>query len=868
MSALPGPGIRTPDQRLRVFVSSTLRELADERRAARAAIERIHLAPVMFELGARPHPPRALYRSYLAQSDVFVGIYAESYGWVAPDEEVSGLEDEYNLAPATMPKLIYIKSTERRDERLTELIARIRSDDTAAYLPFETSGQLEEQLVGDLATLLAERFDAASATPPAAPQTEPAHAARVPAAYSRIIGRDREVAEVVELVSSGRDRVVTLLGPGGIGKSRLAIETAAAAGSRFPDGTAFIALENVLEPDLVLPTIAYGLGIRDSSERPLEERLALALHGRRVLIILDNFEQLVDAAPEIVRLYDLAPDAVFLVTSRIVLRIRGERVYEVPPLSAMDSAAPDSVTRAAGSPAVELFVERARAVKPDFSLTQLNTPAVVAICQALDGLPLAIELAAARMRLLTPAAVLQRLDTRLRLLVDSSRDVPQRQRTLRATIEWSTGLLAEDERRLLWDLGVFSAGFTFEALESIGAGRPWEPRMIEGLEALVDGSLVSQSDVSGEPVFGMLATVREYAVEQLGELGEERVMRDAHAAYIDALTRRVAPELGGPSQREAAGRLDLERGNLRTAVRHLADIGNADLATDIAWRLYLYWWLRGLFYEVRRWMDELMERVPDASDHARAVAEFYHLWSEMWTTNEGAQVIAAFDETADLFAASGDDLGVTMAQATRGLAQVTLGQPDDDTLPLLEKSAESFHREGLRWGETLAHIALGRVAWSRSQTDEANRQFGAALAAAEAGGDPFTQTVARHHLARVRLLSGDMETAARGFSEAMRVSLSLDHEEGIAYAIEGLCAVAASRGDAEVAATLAGAAETTRQRITMYDAPQFVYHTRFLDAATTAANIDDVRRATERGREMSAAEAAEFAFAHVAVSHG
>ena len=248
--------IRTPDQRIRVFVSSTLKELADERRAARGAIERLRLAPVMFELGARPHPPRELYRSYLAQSDVFVGIYADSYGWVAPDEDVSGLEDEYNLAPAAMPKLIYIKASEHRDERLIELIDRIRSDDTAAYLPFETPEQLEEQLVGDLATLLAERFDAASAA--AAPEPAASPAVRMPPAYSRIIGRDREVADVVELVSSGRHRVVTLLGPGGIGKSRLAIEAATAAEAAFPDGSVFIALENVLEPDLLLPTIAYG----------------------------------------------------------------------------------------------------------------------------------------------------------------------------------------------------------------------------------------------------------------------------------------------------------------------------------------------------------------------------------------------------------------------------------------------------------------------------------------------------------------------------------------------------------------------------------------------------------------------------------
>jgi predicted ATPase len=644
MTDSTGP-IRTPDQRLRVFVSSTLRELADERRATRAAIERLHLAPVMFELGARPHPPRALYRSYLAQSDVFVGIYAESYGWVAPDEDVSGLEDEYNLAPASMPKLIYIKSAAHREARLNELIDRIRSDDTAAYLPFDTPEQLQEQVVGDLATLLAERFDAAGAAAPE-PDAAPAPLASVPAASSRIIGRERELADIVELVASAAHRVVTLLGPGGIGKSRLAIETARAAEPLFPDGTVFIALENVLEPDLLLPTIAYGLGIRDTSERPLEERLALALHERRMLIILDNFEQLVDAAAELVRLYTLAPDAVFLVTSRIVLRIRGERVYEVPPLATQgDRDAPrmargsdpatlaaETLARAAASPAVELFVERARAMKPDFALTASNAAAVVAICQTVDGVPLAIELAAARIRLLTPSAVLQRLDTALRLLVDSNRDVPERQRTLRATIEWSTGLLEPDEQRLLWDLGVFSGGFTFDAIEAIGAGRVWEPRMVEALEALVDGSLVSQSDIHGESVFTMLATVREYAVEQLAAAGEERAMRDAHARYIDALTRRIAPELGGPRQREAAGRLDLERSNLRSAVRHLADTGDADLATDIVWRLYLYWWLRGFFYEVRLWMDELLERVPNPSDHALAVMRFFTLWSEMWDT--------------------------------------------------------------------------------------------------------------------------------------------------------------------------------------------------------------------------------------------
>ncbi len=307
MTGAHRPVIRTPDQRIRVFVSSTLRELAEERRAARSAIERMRLAPVMFELGARPHPPRALYRSYLAQSDVFVGIYADSYGWVAPDEEVSGLEDEYNLAPREMPKLIYIRASEHREPRLEELIDRIRADDTAAYLSFSTSEELEEQVSNDLATLLAERFDESRLQPEGGPEEiPPTPATRLPVPPTTTIGREREMADVRALFERGT-KLVSLIGPGGIGKSRLAIEIAQETADLFPDGRYFLPLEGVFEPGLLLPTIAYVLGIRDNGEAALEERIARALAGRRVLLVLDNFEQIVEAAPLLVRLFDVRP---------------------------------------------------------------------------------------------------------------------------------------------------------------------------------------------------------------------------------------------------------------------------------------------------------------------------------------------------------------------------------------------------------------------------------------------------------------------------------------------------------------------------------------------------------------------------------
>jgi hypothetical protein len=266
-----GLPIRTPDQRLRIFVSSTLKELEPERQAARAAIERLRLAPVMFELGARPHPPQQLYRAYLEQSDVFVGIYWQQYGWIAPGDEISGLEDEYRLAPRDMPKLIYLKRPAEREERLGELLTRIRDDDTASYTPFSSTEQLAGLIEVDLATLLAERFDATRQTAARGDDAEIVEATEhLPAPYTEAVGREQDVATLLEWLTDGAGRVVTLVGPGGIGKSRLAIEVAHRVGDPF-DRVTFVTLELVSDPDDVLPEIARELGVRDTSDRPLSE---------------------------------------------------------------------------------------------------------------------------------------------------------------------------------------------------------------------------------------------------------------------------------------------------------------------------------------------------------------------------------------------------------------------------------------------------------------------------------------------------------------------------------------------------------------------------------------------------------------------
>jgi predicted ATPase len=850
--------IRTPDQRIRVFVSSTLRELADERRAVRAAIEQLLLAPVMFELGARPHPPRELYRSYLAQSDIFIGIYAESYGWFAPDETVSGLEDEYNLASPSMPKLIYIKESASRDERLEELIQRIRSDDHVSYVTFADAAELTDRVEADLATLLAERFDESRAAASGDSPRVTAAAPRVPATFTPTIGRDQDVTRVREHLQREDIHVVTLVGPGGIGKSRLAIEVAHTTDDLFPDGTYFVPLEGVRETGLLLPTIAYILGIRDNGEASLENRIARALQDRRVLIVLDDFEQIVDAAPELVRLYSDAPMARFLVTSRIVLRIRGEQVYEVESLAPPEGIGPTTMERAGRSPAVALFVERAHAVNPAFTLTPENASAVTDICRRLDGLPLALELAAAQARVLTPERIAQRLDHSLSVLTTSARDAPSRHRTMRAAIEWSVSLLTPEQRALLEDLGVFAARFTLDAVETIGVGRPWHDQAIDALSVLVDASLVASTDIDGRSTFSLLALVREYATERLEERGELDVLCVAHADYYADLVRRVAPGLRGASQVDAVNQLGLELPNLRAAVRHLIDTDRLDEAGDFAWTLFVYWWISGFLSEVRLWMVELLEKDQPISQHTRAVAQFFAVWSEMWQ-RPSDDVVTGLSESARLFEESGDEDAAAIALAGRGTARLQFPDVDADAAEAeLTEAVARFRRLGDTWSESMAEVGLGWVAVMRGGLDGALSHFSRAAQIADEQHDLYTRAVAGNNRTRALFLTGDIEAAEQEWYLTLELSTRLHYDEGVTFALDGLAAIAATRGDAWRAGAFSKVASDARQRTGILDIEELAVHHAAL-AAIRAGEPETVAAGERAGAEMTLAEAVALA---------
>ncbi|MFF9562869.1 DUF4062 domain-containing protein [Leifsonia sp. NPDC014704] len=849
--------IRTPDQRLRVFVSSTLKELAPERRAARAAIERLHLAPVMFELGARPHPPRELYRAYLEQSDVFVGLYWERYGWVAPDEEVSGLEDEYNLCPPQLPRLIYIKDpAPGREPRLAELLDRIRADDRASFKYVESAQELQVLLEADLAILLAERFELSRlATSPPHPvaSAAPVSAPALPSPLTRLIGREADI-EAVRGMLTGGARLVTITGPGGMGKSRLAIAAAANLGDRFPDGAVFVDVSPAHDAPGVVGALAQALGVRDTGDAPLADKVATALRDRRVLLLLDNFEQALPAAPVITGLLAAAPGVSAIVTSRSLLRVGGERRYDLGPLTSDE--------------AMTLFVERAHAVRPDFEITPDNSADVARICSALDGVPLALELGAARVRVLPPAELARRLDRRLPLLVGGARDLPERQRTLRATIEWSAQLLDPPERTLLAQLGVFEGGFSLEAAESVAAAVAADgeaPDALAALAALVDNSLVRQHEDTAAARFSLLATVREYAIEQLEAEGRLDAVRDAHAAFFLALAERADAGLEGADQHDWVRRLGADTGNLRAAVRHLLDRRDWTRGAHLAWSLYVYWWVAGLLGEVRGWMEEVLAADAALDDRTRAIALYFTQAITFWQ-DQGGTVAASLTESAELFHRSDDSDGEALALISFALAVLASPQPDpaaaDDAMAT---SLRLFRGCGDRWGQAMALVMLGRVALLREQVDAALGHFEESLTLAHDNGDELGVTIAQHHRGWARLLLGDAAGATSDFSACLALSRRLGHVEGIAYGLEGMVAVAALSGDVGRAGRLLGASRSLRERTGLHNAPAFSFHQLFVDrmlAAASASDAEAFEAAVAEGRSLPADRAVAEAEGH------
>jgi len=811
--------IRTPDQRVRVFVSSTLQELAAERQAVRDAVTRLRLAPILFELGARPHPPRQVYRAYLAQSQIFVGIYWQSYGWIAPGEQISGLDDEYRLS-ARLPRLIYVKSpAPDREPRLAAMLARIQDDGGVSYQHFSDPAELQHLVENDLAVLLSERFEMASRDGVA---EEVPMAGAMPVPATPLVGRDQDAKAVVDLVLTQGVRLVTLTGPGGVGKTRLALEAARRLGPGFGDGVRFVDLAAVGAAELVPAAVAGALGLRSSGSRVITD-LESYLRLRRLLLVLDNFEHLLSAAPLLAGLLGAAPGLVVLVTSRSVLRLGGEHEFPVPALSLPEPGAQPHVAVVREYGSVRLFVERARAAAPGFELTDDNAAAVAEICRRLDGLPLAIELAAAKIRLLPPQALLDRLGDRMGLLIGGARDLPERQQTLRNTLEWSFGLLSPGEQALLARLGVFADSFGLPAVEAVSsdnadpaaAGPDQARQVMDTMESLVDNSLVRTETRRGQARFRLLETIREYALDRLRDGGGWAQAHDRHAAYFLALAQPAADELQDPGQLAWLDRLDTEHDNLAAAMTWCVDQDQLERPLHVMWVTWRFWWMHGHFAELARFGEVILAKSENLPPQQRALS-LSATGLMLVVDGDKARAQQLLEQSLPLFRQAGTKLDVAMVLGNVGHLLALRGryakasQLLEDSQALLREVRDGDYSRNQRLLELMVASEvpnfLGQVRLVQGDHDSAARLFAEGLTAARRLSDRPSILISLYDLALSTQARGDLAGAREHLAEGLSLAAEARDQSSVAYYLEAIAAVASLEGNPERAVRLLAAA--------------------------------------------------------------
>lgn len=737
--------------------------------------------------------------------------------------------------------------------------------------------------------------EAPGRTPDAAPLHRPP-----PAALSRMVGRDADVSGVVERLAGGA-RLVTVTGPGGTGKTTLAAEVARRSAADFPGGLIYFTLVGVPTADEVMPSLAMALDVADVEGRAPVDGLAKVIGDRRLLLVLDNFEHVVDAAPDCSTLLAACPHLQILATSRSPLRIAGEEEYALAPL-ALPAAGAEAIDDILDSPAVELFVARARQARPDFTVDGTNATSIGAICRRLDGLPLALELAAARVRVLEPAALLERLEHALDVLTSGARDLPERQRTLRATVDWSHSLLNDDEQRLFRRLAVFADGWTHEAAEAVcdpdDAGD-----VLEEMTSLIEKGLVSRD---GAHRFTMLQTILDFALEKLAASEESERFRALHAEYYKNFADRLehglqATDGGQLEWMERGGRED---GNLNAALawlRNAAASGDADRVEDglaTCGSLMLYWHIRAQHVRMLDRVNEFLEHRGDiaptagwsAALSARALASM----------SVGDVPSAIVDGTTSVEAADavGFDRGSAFFPWILGSYYLMAGDfAGADTW--LDLGANRCRELEWDWGEGVALAFGGMSAMAQGRTEAARQSFHRALELLPDGvefegrgvtlsglamltlmeGDPqealrlyeearvaFVRVGDRPEVARVldeaawcALGAGSVEQARAHFLESLREHDAIASSRGVGLALMGLAAVEVAEGRVERGLVVSAAADAFSEKEGVVVAYPWVFSAKErLEEAIAAMPEDDVRRLTERGRGMSDQEAIAF----------
>ena len=703
-----------------------------------------------------------------------------------------------------------------------------------------------------------------------------------PSSLTSLIGRETDVAAV--LASLGEHaRLVTLTGPGGVGKTRLALRIGEEAASGFANGVVFVSLAMLTTPDLVLPTIAWALGLRDAGDQPLLEVVARFLHRAHLLLVLDNFEQVLPAAASVATLLARCPGVDALVTSRAPLRVTGEQRFSVAPLALpppmrVGGRGDAALTAAAASPAVQLFVARAQGVDPTFVLHARNAETVAAICRRLDGLPLAIELAAARAYLLEPSELLSRLRPALPHLDGGPSDAPDRLRTMRNAIAWSFDLLTAEEQRLFRRLGVFAGGFTLEAAESVAAGRrgagapgPREdddpassasiPRWhLEGtpltpfnlIASLVDASLLRRTVAQGESRFAMLETIREFALESLESSGEAESARRAHALWCVRLAEDVLAHIHGPEGPAALDRLETEHDNLRAALSWTIAAGETELALRLAYAAWRLWWMHSLLEEGRTWLERALA-LPDTGPATTALRPMTQVAAGYFARVQGdyARASALGVEALALAQQTGDAHGASGALHLLSLTATDCGNLAEAQAHLeagiaIDRSVDYAH--GVAFGLS----NLGDVALARGLLDDAAAFADEALAIWRDRGDAWSVAWAQIGCGRIARAQGDPARAVSLVCDGLATCAKLGDKEIAARGISELAAIAAERGELRLAARLYGSVAALREAIGAPLAPtERAGHDEAVDAIRAGLLGNAFAAAWEAGRALS-----------------